>query len=110
MALLIAAFGLGALLQLFVQAARAAHRDSVRAQAIAAGQGIIAELQTLPRPLALARIAQAPEMVSRETSPEFTLRWSWSGELAAGASVPLELQISPQGASPDVVVTLPVTL
>jgi hypothetical protein len=122
---MIAAVGLGALLQLFVQTARSAKLDSQRAQAFALGAGVISEWQARPRAAVRSDLAQgrqawptqparlailsAEPMVPPPQRPLFW-QWRWEGDLPASGPLHLQLFISSDWDNPLETVSIPATL
>jgi hypothetical protein len=102
-ALLVAAVGIGAILNLFINVAGAAHRDARRAQIHALGRGLIATWQTVPRAEVRERLAEGEQAWPREPAPlevpdgsevSGVWQWRWEGPLPEEGPLSLVLQIT----------------
>ncbi len=102
-ALLVAAVGIGAILNLFINVAGAAHRDGRRAQIHALGRGLIATWQSVPRAEVRERLAEgeqawprepAPLVVPEESEVSGDWQWRWEGPLPEEGPLRLVLQIT----------------
>lgn len=107
-ALLIASVGIGGIINLFVNVARAADRDARRAQSLALGRGLIATWQRMPRDKVLRWLGEGQqvwpesplpfETIGAENAPQ-RWQWRWQGPLPGEGSIALELLITSEGVS-----------
>lgn len=114
-ALLIASAGIGAIINHFIQLARAAARDAGRAQAAALGRGLIAEWQALDRAAIAILLKDAPGLFPPEPQPfdqepAAAWQWRWQGDLSPGLPMPLTLYITTARRPSGEAVRLPATL